>query len=107
MEGVEAVSDKQSFVFSFSFSFKEDGVGLCETFGMSTQKMAQHIADIQIRAREKSQGGSTADVPSVLVDMLNRGELCGSVLMVLASIAMKEILEETPGEINLQRRARG
>jgi hypothetical protein len=100
VEGVEAVSDKQSFVFSFSFSFKEDGVGLCETFGMSTQKMAQHIADIQIRAR-------TADVPSVLVDMLNRGELCGSVLMVLASIAMKEILEETPGEINLQRRARG
>jgi hypothetical protein len=42
-----------------------------------------------------------------MVDMLTEGKLPGAVLMVLASVAMKEILEETPGEIDLQRRARG
>ena len=44
------MSEKQTFLFSFSFDVR--GTGLCETFGMSTQKMAEHIADIQIRARE-------------------------------------------------------
>ena len=94
---------KQTFLFSFSFDVR--GTGLCETFGMSTQKMAEHIADIQIRAREQAVG-EKADVARIMVDMLNEGKLPGSVLMVLASVAMKEILEETPGEIDLQR-ARG
>jgi hypothetical protein len=98
------MTEKQTFLFSFSFDVR--GTGLCETFGMSTQKMAEHIADIQIRAREQAVG-EKADVARIMVDMLNEGKLPGAVLMVLASVAMKEILEETPGEIDLQRRARG
>jgi hypothetical protein len=98
------VSEKQTFLFSFSFDVH--GTGLCETFGMSTQKMAQHLVEIQIRARDQAVE-QKADVARIMVDMLNEGELPGGVLMVLALVAMKEILEETPGEIDLQRRARG
>ena len=98
------MTEKQTFLFSFSFDVH--GTGLCETFGMSTQKMAEHIAGIQIRSREQAVG-QKADVARIMVDMLTEGKLPGAVLMVLASVAMKEILEETPGEIDLQRRARG
>ena len=98
------MSEKQSFIFSFSFDVH--GTGLCETFGLSTQRMAEHIAEIQIRAREQAVG-QKADVARIMVDMLTEGQLPGAVLMVLASVAMKEILEETPGEIDLQRRAKG
>jgi len=95
-----------SEAFIFSFPFDVHGTGLCETFGMSTQKMGEHLAQITQRCRAEAVGNK-ADVASIMVAMLREGALPGAVLMVLASVAMKEILEETPGEIDLQRRAKG
>jgi hypothetical protein len=95
------MSARESFIFSFTFV--EEGMGLCETFGMTTHEMAKHLADVEMRCRAQAVGVK-ADVPAVLVQMVRKGEIPAAVLLVLASVAMTEILEETPREIDMQRR---